>query len=171
MTQRRKDGDEGEGDADDDVDATDGAVGERAAGEKGPAVKLLNDDGAGPSASSRTASISRASRDEREGEGGKDGRSGGMFDFMGAEWSAQSNPENATDATSLYDETVARALRGAVRRHRNKLKGRRAFWPAIEELSLNDGAHAKAKPAAAPDETEDDRDVPIGPVPHPTTTA
>ena len=172
-----KDGDEGEGDADDDVDATDGAVGEGAAGEKSPAVKLLDDDGAGPSALSRTASISRASRDEREGEGGNDGRSGGMFDFMGAEWSAQSNPENATDATSLYDETVARALRGAVRRHRNKLKGRRAFWPAIEELSLNDGVHAKAKPAAAPDETEDDRDVPIGPVPinrispHPMTTA
>ena len=122
-------------------------------------MKLLDDDGAGPSASSVTASI------EREGGGGKDdGRSGGMFDFIGAEWSAQSNPDNTTDATSLYDETVARALRGAVRRHRNKLKGRRAFWPAIEELSLNDGVYAKAKPAAAPDETEDDRDAPIGPV-------
>jgi hypothetical protein len=100
-----------------------------------------------------------------------------MFDFIGSEWSAQSNPDNTTDATSLYDETVARALRGAVRRHRNKLKGRRAFWPAIEELSLNDGVYAKAKPAAAPDETEDDRDTPIGPVPlkrispHPMTTA
>ena len=56
-----KDGDEGEGDADDDVDATDGAVGEGAAGEKGPAVKLLDDDGAGPSASSRNR-VHRASR-------------------------------------------------------------------------------------------------------------
>ena len=182
-TTKGRDGDEGdkgeiEGEraADDDVDATDGAIGEGAAGEKGPkkypAVKLRDDDGAGPSASSVTASI------EQEGGGGKDdGRSGGMFDFIGAEWSAQSNPDNTTDATSLYDETVARALRGAVRRHRNKLKGRRAFWPAIEELSLNDGVYAKAKPAAAPDETEDDRDTPISPVsiarisPHPTTTA
>ena len=179
-TTKGRDGDEGERerDADDDVDATDGAVGEGAAGEngaagkKGPAVKLLDDDGAGPSASSVTASI------EREGVGGKDdGRAGGMFDFIGAEWSAQSNPDNTTDATPLHDETAARALRGAVRRHRNKLKGRRAFWPAIEELSLNDGVYAKAKPAAAPDETEDDRDAPIGPLtiarisPHPTTTA
>jgi len=155
---KKRDGDERE----DEIE------GEGPAGEEGPAVKLRDDDGAGPPAvSSRTASVSRASRDEQEGEGVNDGRSGGMFmfDFIGAEWSAQSNPDNTTDATSLYDETVARALRGAVRRHRNKLKGRRAFWPAIEELSLNDGAYAKAKPAAAPDETEDDRDVPIGPVP------
>ena len=81
-----------------------------------------------------------------------------MFDFIGAEWSAQATPRTRRCDVSLRRDGGARR-RGAVRRHRNKLKGRRAFWPAIEELSLNDGVYAR-RLAAAPDETEDDRDVP-----------
>ena len=165
------DADVGEGNAGRDAGAGDdgSGTGDGTDGVTGPAVKLRDDDGTGygTNASSRLVSTSESAHDtEEEGEGGDDDQSGGMFDFiLGGEWSARSNFDNTTDATALYDETVARALKGAICRHRNKLKGRRAFWPAVEELSLNDGAYERAKPAAAPDETEDDRDRPIGPEP------
>jgi hypothetical protein len=176
------DADVGAGDAGHDVGAGDARSGDDGAGTgdgtdgvTGPAVKLRDDDGTGygMNASSRLVSTSESAHDtDNEGEGGDDDQSGGMFDFiLGGEWSARSNFDNTTDATALYDETVARALKGAICRHRNKLKGRRAFWPAVEELSLSDGAYERAKPAAAPDETEDDRDRPIGPVPIARITA
>ena len=114
------DADVGAGDAGHDVGAGDDGAGDVGAGTgdgtdgvTGPAVKLRDDDGTGygANASSRLVSTSESAHDTEEtGEGGDDDQSGGMFDFIsGGEWSARSNFDNTTDATALYDETVARA--------------------------------------------------------------
>ena len=64
---------------------------------------------------------------------------------------------------ALYDASVAKALKGCVKRHHRAHRGQKAYWPGIEALNIEEGRAYKAK--AATERHDDDTDRTIGPQP------
>lgn len=83
-------------------------------------------------------------------------------------WSSQVNPDNDSTSDALYDASVARALKGCVKRHHRALRGLRAYWPDVESLRIDMDSEERGgayRARAATDYDDDDTERPIGPQP------
>ena len=78
-------------------------------------------------------------------------------------WRSQVNPDNDSVSTAMYDASVARALRGSIRRHHRSTRGQKMHWPGVEVLHVGEGRAYKARPAT--EAHDDDVDKVIGPQP------